>query len=255
MSDPGGNKLLIPNTCQVPNVLIDDVMPRLPGSAVKIMFAVVRKTYGFGKRADKLSFTTLQKLTGLSRDAVNEGIKALGSVLIITPGVKNHPGLKGLNEYALNLNVDTGELVGKSDWSENLTSQKSRKKLVRNSDSSKPNSSKPNSVARKKRDNAAPDPRVRMLLDAFITKYEARTGQKYAIVSGKDQGKDPAMLKQRLAVADPETIMRNMDRYFCNDFYGKIGFDVAGFCSAFNRLNSAGAKKKHNYEDGGFPEL
>ena len=75
------NRILIPNTCQVPNVLLDEVMPRISGSSLKVLLAIVRKTYGFQKQADKISFRQLQKLTGLSRDAVNRAIKELGDLL------------------------------------------------------------------------------------------------------------------------------------------------------------------------------
>jgi hypothetical protein len=64
------NKLLIPNTTQIPNVVLDDLMPQLSGSELKVLLAIVRKTYGWQKRSDKISFTTLRQLTGLSRDAV-----------------------------------------------------------------------------------------------------------------------------------------------------------------------------------------
>ena len=31
------SRLLIPNTCQVPNVLLDEVMPRIGGVALKVL--------------------------------------------------------------------------------------------------------------------------------------------------------------------------------------------------------------------------
>jgi phage replication O-like protein O len=184
------SKLLIPNTCQVPNVLLDEVMPRLPGSALKVMLAVVRKTYGFQKRSDKISFKTLQKLTGLSRDAVNQGIKALGPLLIIMPGRKNVPTSDGVNEYALNLNIETGELVRKADQSENLTSQKNPEEPVRKSDSSKPNISKPNNTGAKapesfstKRSRKAtpPDAATLASFETFYQAYPRHVGKQDAL--------------------------------------------------------------------------
>src|SRR5262245_13923551 len=192
------SELLIPHTCQVPNVLLDEVMPKLSGSELKVLLAIVRKTYGFGKRSDKISFNLLQKLTGLSRDGVNSGIKGLGQLLVITPGVKNAPTLEGVNEYALNLDIKTGELVvRKSDRSENSTSKKTRQEPVRKSDSTKPNTN-PNSGVRQKRSRSHPedtDPRVSSLLAGFIRKYQERAGTPYVVVAGKD----PALLKRLLA--------------------------------------------------------
>lgn len=247
------SELLIPNTCQVPNVLLDEIMPGLSGSSLKILLAIVRKTYGFQKQSDKISFRTLQKLTGLSRDAVNRGIKGLGSLVTITPGAKGVPTLEGVNKYALNLDIKTGELVRKSDQSENLTSQKNREKQVRKSDSSKPNSSKPNIAARKKTRAARPDadPRIKTLIDAFHTRYVAKVGSKPVIT-----GKDGESFKRLLAGHDVETVTAALDRYFADPFYSSTGYDVAVFAKAFNRLNSAGAaKRRHNFDEGAFPSL
>ncbi len=38
-----------------------------------------------------------------------------------------------------------------------------------------------------------------------------------------------------------------MDLYFADKFYSQHGFDATGFAKAFNKLNSAAAKKPHNY--------
>lgn len=110
------SKLLIPNTTQVPNVLLDVVMPQIKNASLRVLLAIVRKTYGFGKRADKISLTQLQRATGLSRQGVVNGIGGLGKLLESKVG-------KGINEYSLNLDVSTGQLVNAVDQSINLTSQ------------------------------------------------------------------------------------------------------------------------------------
>ena len=111
---------------------------------------------------------------------------------------------------------------------------------------------KENSGARTKRPrNPDPDPRIKTLLTAFVEKYKARTATPYVVVSGKD----PALLKRLLSAGhDASAIQAAMDRYLNDDFYRKTGFDVGGFVKAFNRLNSAGAKKPHNFENGMFPD-
>jgi hypothetical protein len=70
------------------------------------------------------------------------------------------------------------------------------------------------------------------------------------------RGKDPRLLKDLLTAGQAvEAIEAAMDCYFSNAFYGKTGFDVGGFASVYNRLNSAGSKKKHDYEKDAFPTL
>ena len=139
------SKLLIPNTCQVPNVLLDEVIPRLSAGAVRVLLAIVRFTYGFQKESDRISLSQLQKITGLSRQGVVQGIAALRPLLKITPGAKG----KGANEYSLNLNVSTGKLVSEFDQSTKLTSQQKPRDVVNKVDSPKPSISKPNKTGAK----------------------------------------------------------------------------------------------------------
>jgi len=94
-----------------------------------------------------------------------------------------------------------------------------------------------------------PNPRVKTLIDAFSDKYLARVGSRPVITK-----KNGASLKRLLTGHEVSTIETAMDRYFADKFYSETGFDVAVFAKAFNRLNSAGAKKRHNYEDGAFPQ-
>jgi hypothetical protein len=109
-----------------------------------------------------------------------------------------------------------------------------------------------NGATRKRREPAA-DPRVKTLFTTFRDKYSSRTGTAYTLSS---PGKDCERLKSLLTCDhDVPAIEAAMDRYFADDFYSKTGFDVGVFVKSFNRLNSAGARKKHNYEEGAFPAL
>ena len=75
------NKLLIPNTCQVPNVLLDGVMPQINGSALKVLLAIVRLTYGFNVPSKRISLSKLCDLTGLARQSVANAITDLGNLI------------------------------------------------------------------------------------------------------------------------------------------------------------------------------
>ena len=120
------SKLLIPNFTPVPNFLFDEAMPRLSKAALKVLLAVVRKTYGFQKICDAISFTQLQRQTGLGRAGVVRGIAELGELLKVTKGGVSHDS----NEYELNIEIATSELVSKWNWFQNGTSSKTIKKLV-----------------------------------------------------------------------------------------------------------------------------
>ena len=133
------SRLLIPNTTQVPNVLLDEVIPRLSSAPLRVLLAIVRLTYGWGKSSDRISLTQLQRNTGLSRRRVIEGIKALGNLLEIKRGARGT-----INEYALNLNTSTGKLLtelglgsSRNDTSsQNSTSSLSDQKVVTKSSES-----------------------------------------------------------------------------------------------------------------------
>src|SRR6266481_8505300 len=101
------SKLLIPNITPVPNVLFDCVFLNLRPGALRVLLAVVRLTYGWQKVSDRISYTQLQKVTGLSRAGVRQAVKELGGLLTIKPGARG----RGANEYSLNIDVSTGELV------------------------------------------------------------------------------------------------------------------------------------------------
>lgn len=227
------SRLLIPNTCQVPNVLFDEVMPRLRPGALRVLLAIVRFTYGFQKHSDKISFSQLQKATGLSRWRVNEALKDLGKFINIKHGAKG----RGANEYSLNLDISTGQLVTNSDQSHKVTSHLGSHLKRPSQTHSKPIPFPKGKGASKTQPT---DPRVLDLIKSFSDKYEKVSSKPYSPVWGKEG----RLLKRLLASSnEAEQIVALMDVYFADDFYAGNGFDIGGFVSAFNRLNSANGRQ------------
>ena len=82
-------RALIPNSTQVPDVILDRWMARLSGAEFKVLMYVARRTYGFGKDSDDISLNqiargirrrdgrTLDEGTGLSRSGVKAACAAL----------------------------------------------------------------------------------------------------------------------------------------------------------------------------------
>ena len=76
------HRLLLPNTTQVPNVILDRWMASMTGAKIKVVLYVVRRTYGFGRTSDRISVrkmvdgitkrdsTRLDHGTGLGRSTV-----------------------------------------------------------------------------------------------------------------------------------------------------------------------------------------
>lgn len=68
-------KVYPPNYTQIPNALLD-LMPKMTESELRVTLAIARKTFGWGKRADRISLSQLEKLTGMRRQGVQNGLTA-----------------------------------------------------------------------------------------------------------------------------------------------------------------------------------
>jgi len=146
------SKLLIPNTTQVPNVILDKLMPILPPAPLKVVLVIARFTYGFQKRSEKIGFKQLSTASGLSRRAAIDAVQVLGDLIHVKPG---GPG-KGPNEYSLNLDISEAQLMalieriksrsGEVDYTSEVdcTSAVQRKKVVKYTAPFQTNISEPN---------------------------------------------------------------------------------------------------------------
>ncbi|MBD3843638.1 MAG: replication protein, partial [Campylobacterales bacterium] len=65
----------IVNSFQVPNFLVDELMPKMSPNALKCYLLIVRKTIGWAKEYDAISASQFCKFTGIKKD--NTVYKAL----------------------------------------------------------------------------------------------------------------------------------------------------------------------------------
>ncbi len=82
-------RALIPNSTQIPDVILDHWMADLSGAEFKVLLYIARRTYGFGKDRDAISLTqiaqgltrrdgsVLDRGTGISRVTVARAVRAL----------------------------------------------------------------------------------------------------------------------------------------------------------------------------------
>lgn len=82
-------RALIPNSTQIPDVILDQWMAELSGAEFKVLLYVARRTYGFGKESDNISLSqlatgirrkdgsSLDRGTGLSRSGVKAACNGL----------------------------------------------------------------------------------------------------------------------------------------------------------------------------------
>lgn len=126
MSEP--SRIVPPNYTQIPNVVLDS-MSEMSDSEFRVVLAVARQTFGWHRERDKISVSQLQKLTGLSRQGVVNGIKA-GEQRGIIERIPDETDKRGGIWYRL--------LVNDVDQSTELTrtSQRTRPELVNDVDQS-----------------------------------------------------------------------------------------------------------------------
>ena len=90
----------IPNSFQLPNAIVDDMLCKLSGNACKIYLLIVRKTRGWHKEADKISYSQIQKYTGINHRATIS--KALDDLLELGLIFVQKGNEKSMSEYRLN---------------------------------------------------------------------------------------------------------------------------------------------------------
>jgi len=100
-------KDLLPNSFQVPNLFVDDILKYLTGSEAKLMIFLMRKTFGWIKENDKISITQFQKGAGLSRQCVIDGLSELVKLQIIKK-TENKSG----NFYGMNIKWESEVIDG-----------------------------------------------------------------------------------------------------------------------------------------------
>jgi hypothetical protein len=109
---------LIPNSTQTPNVIFDLILPRIPEAESRCLLYICRRTFGFHKEADRISFSQfidgiktkegkiLDYGAGLARASVAKGLKHLTLAGVISMKKTT----KG-NYYQINLQMDIEKVV------------------------------------------------------------------------------------------------------------------------------------------------
>jgi Bacteriophage replication protein O. len=87
-----------PNYTQTPNELFDECMKKMGEAELRVTLAVIRKTMGYHKDKDAISWSQIVEMTGLSRTSTQDGInKAVEHGFIEIIG----KGKRGVNIFRL----------------------------------------------------------------------------------------------------------------------------------------------------------
>jgi phage replication O-like protein O len=170
-----------PNYTETPNAFYD-LLPQFESlSELKVVLAVIRKTFGWHKQEDLISLTQLEELTGLSRQGVIDGVK-----LGIQHGllVRREANVDGNEGYFYGLNLVNNIDYSKKNQSILLTttSQQNGLPLVNNIDTQK----KP---LNKGKESARPISFFEERISGLIVTYgELKVGAARRIANNKQKG-------------------------------------------------------------------
>lgn len=110
-------RVLIPNSTQIPDVLLDLWMAELSGSEFKVLLYIARRTYGFGKEWDTISLnqisngirkrdgTILDHGTGVSRASVIRALNSLEAKKIIIRQTNQRDDSREYDENTYSINL------------------------------------------------------------------------------------------------------------------------------------------------------
>ena len=97
----------VPNSFQVPNAVIDELMSVLSGAEFKCYMLVVRQTTGWNKQKDAVSISQMMEKCSLSNRGVIDACEKLVELGLLTKS----KGFRGMNVFSVNFDkVATCEL-------------------------------------------------------------------------------------------------------------------------------------------------
>ena len=108
-----------PNYTQIPNVYFDSIMQELNGSENLVFLAIMRKTFGWRKKKDRISYSQIMKMTGLAKSTTATAIKSLELKDLIVSEKKGQSVSYFVN--ITDITVPKIEPVRKSNCTENRT--------------------------------------------------------------------------------------------------------------------------------------
>lgn len=112
---------------QIPNVIFDDILPNLMDSEVRVVIAIARKTFGFNKDADEISYSQFEKMTTYKRASLIRIMERLEIKGVINVRRVKGGSKKVSNTYSINLEWCKDDIVSRhlQDTSHQITSSKS----------------------------------------------------------------------------------------------------------------------------------
>ncbi|RLL17985.1 replication protein [Acinetobacter chengduensis] len=97
----------VPNSFQVPNAFVDEVLSKISDASCKLYLVICRKTRGWNKEMDSISLTQFEDITGKTRPTVIKCLRELIKVGLVVELKSTFHG----NTYKLGEETSIGMLV------------------------------------------------------------------------------------------------------------------------------------------------
>lgn len=127
---------LVPNSFQISNVIVDDLLSSLTGNELKCYLLIVRKTRGWHKECDSISVSQFQEATGISNRVVIEACKSLVEKGLII----QKSGARNISVFAIN---DEPKMTTTSDEKSHVTKSHTLRKVTSDENDNKRESLNP----------------------------------------------------------------------------------------------------------------
>jgi len=214
---------------------------QLSGNEWRVLWVIIRQSYGWHRKTDRISITQFQQRTGLKRRHIVRALNDLTERKIITKNVTTF-----ITTYGFQKDYSQWHLLPKKTHSDIFGNE-----TVTNFGTHKRNKEKRNIASSNSKDASQPsqkkdtDPRIKQLIDYFVQAVQETKEFKPMIAA-----KDAAQVKRSLKNLSPERIHNQIDFFLSN---GKsrehISLSAALSADTYNLYMNTWKRRKWEYDN------
>ncbi|HDY89048.1 MAG TPA: winged helix-turn-helix transcriptional regulator [bacterium] len=248
-----------PNHTQIPNDFIEESMKLLNGGSVKVFLCICRKTIGWHKDTDQISYSQLMEMVGMSTRSIKSAIDELeekGLIVTVKEGGKattyevNFETTVKSKEVKFALEgettVESKEDLFKKESSTSLKSKETKETLKetlqkKEDISTKPIIQKPAPVKKHKKEKPFEEMTpYQKVVDTYWNCFKTATGNE-PLINGTTGKHVKMLLKQPL-----DQVLTVIKKYFETSFWFNENkqYDFKQITCHYNLILSAAGKKK-----------
>ena len=239
----------IPNSFQLPNAFVDEMLAQVSGNACKVYLLIVRKTRGWQKEKDCISYSQIQKIAGIkSHETIKNALNELLELGLIKVKQGNE---KTPNQYRLNDNYGSTKTVEPKSKGTTEIVEASTEIVEQGTTEIVDTENKSFKTTKEKANAPAQNSEIDLSLTEKPTAIEAFEFLKQSLVFGSEFG---AISEREPNLAEINALVTEVDCFWSNkhltkkQLLGKILSSV-GRLSVSDRLGKYTVEKQANFID------